>query len=144
MINAKVHYSSATDLWETPQHLFDLLDSEFHFEVDVCAIKDNAKCRNFFSPEENGLLQEWSGVCWLNPPYGREIRKWIQKAYESSLDGATVVCLIPARTDTQWWHRWIMETGAEIRFLKGRLKFGNSVNSAPFPSAVVVFRAKHE
>jgi len=131
-------FSSATAEWETPQALFDRLHKEFDFEVDVCALPQNAKCANYFSPEIDGLSQKWQGVCWMNPPYGRSIGQWIKKAYESSLSGATVVCLLPARTDTAWWHDFCMK--GEIRLFRGRLKFGNSKNSAPFPSAIVIFR----
>jgi phage N-6-adenine-methyltransferase len=134
-----VHFSSETDQWETPQWLFDLLDAEFSFELDTCATAGNKKCPCYYSPEMDGLKQLWKGTCWMNPPYGREIGRWIEKAYESSLAGATVVCLIPSRTDTLWWHGLITKAH-EIRFLKGRLKFGRSENSAPFPSAIVVFR----
>lgn len=130
-------FTSNTDMWATPQDFFDKLNDEFNFQLDVCAIEDNAKCNNFFSPEDNGLQQEWEGICWMNPPYGRVIGDWVKKAYESSLKGATVVCLLPARTDTKWWHEYCMK--GEIRLVKGRLKFGGSENSAPFPSAVVIF-----
>lgn len=133
-----VHFSSKTDMWATPQDFFDRLNQEFHFEIDVCAIQENAKCARFFSPEDDGLKQKWQGVCWMNPPYGREISRWMEKAYESSLGGATVVCLIPARTDTRWWHDYASK--GEVRFVRGRLKFGGHENSAPFPSAVVIFR----
>jgi phage N-6-adenine-methyltransferase len=133
-----IHFSSATDLWATPQDTFDALNAEFGFQTDVCALAENAKCRNFYTPEQDGLAQNWRGTCWMNPPYGRQIGKWMRKAYESSLTGATVVCLVPARTDTAWWHDYAMR--GEIRFLRGRLKFGGSKNSAPFPSAVVIFR----
>jgi len=88
---------------ETPQGLFDILNEEFHFELDVCATSENAKCKKYYSPAEDCLKQEWKGICWMNPPYGREIGKWMKKAYESALAGATVVCLVPARTDTAWW-----------------------------------------
>jgi len=128
-------FTSNTDLWSTPQSLFDELDKEFHFTLDVCATDENAKCERYFTKEDDGLSQEWKGVCWMNPPYGREIGKWIKKAYESR---ATVVCLIPARTDTAWWHDYVMKA-KEIRYIRGRLKFGGSKNSAPFPSAIVVF-----
>jgi phage N-6-adenine-methyltransferase len=138
MTNLAVHFSSATDMHETPQDLFDTLNLEFNFSLDVCAVAENTKCSIFFSPEQNGLIQEWSGVCWMNPPYGRDIKKWIKKAYEASLKGATVVCLVPARTDTAWWHDYVMR--GEIRYIRGRLKFGKAVNSAPFPSAIVIFR----
>jgi phage N-6-adenine-methyltransferase len=132
-------YTSNTDMWATPQDFFDKLNEEFGFEVDVCAVAENAKCQKYFTPEMDGLKQKWTGVCWMNPPYGRQIRKWVKKAYESSLKGATVVCLLPARTDTKWWHDYCMK--GEVRLVKGRLKFGDGKNSAPFPSAVVVFGA---
>jgi len=138
MSNLAVHFSSKTDEWETPQWFFDKLNAEFHFELDVCATPENAKCARYFTPEQDGLKQEWRGVCWMNPPYGREIGKWVKKAYESALEGATVVCLVPARTDTAWWHDYCMQ--GEIRFVRGRLKFGNASENAPFPSVVVVFR----
>jgi phage N-6-adenine-methyltransferase len=134
-----VHFSSRSDDWATPQWLFDLLDAEFGFTLDVCATADNAKCRHYFSPEMDGLKQDWRGVCWMNPPYGRQISRFVEKAHQSALQGATVVCLLPARTDTTYWHR-VIAHAAVIRFLKGRLKFGGAPNSAPFPSAVVVFQ----
>ena len=134
----KVHYSSKTDLWETPQTFFDMLNAEFAFTIDVCAIPENAKCREFYTPEQDGLKKEWRGRCWMNPPYGRVIGDWMKKAYESALGGALVVCLVPARTDTKWWHNYAMK--GEIQFLQGRLKFGGAKNSAPFPSAIVIFR----
>ena len=131
--------SSNTDLWETPQDFFDKLNEEFHFDLDVCALPENAKCEKYFTPEQDGLSEEWHGTCWMNPPYGRKIGAWVQKAYETSVHaGGTVVCLLPARTDTAWWHDYVMK--GEVRFIRGRLKFGGSKNSAPFPSAVVVFR----
>lgn len=130
-----VHFSSKSDLWSTPQELFDQLNQEFSFTVDVCATRDNAKVESFFTKEVDGLVQDWGGQrCWMNPPYGREIGKWIKKASESEF----VVALLPARTDTKWFHDYIYGK-REIRFLRGRLKFGVSQNSAPFPSMVVVF-----
>ena len=130
--------TSNTDLWSTPRDFFDDYNAIYQFDVDVCATAENALCAKFYSPEDNGLSKEWHGVCWMNPPYGREIGKWMKKAYESSLHGATVVCLVPARTDTAWWHDYAMK--GNIEFIRGRLKFGSSKNSAPFPSAVVVFQ----
>jgi len=132
-----VHFSSKTDLWATPQDFFDKYDAIYRFELDVCANADNAKCKRYFSQQDDGLIQEWQGVCWMNPPYGRAIKDWVKKAYESALNGATVVCLLPARTDTAWWHDYCVK--GSIEFIRGRLKFGGSKNSAPFPSAVVVF-----
>lgn len=140
-MNTGVMFSSKTDLWSTPQEFFDTIDSEFHFTLDVCALPENAKCKHYFTPEIDGLSQLWNGVVWCNPPYGREIGKWVQKAYNSALNGDAdvVVMLLPARTDTRWFHEYIYNK-AEIRFVKGRLKFGGSANSAPFPSMVVIFR----
>lgn len=135
-----VHFSSKTDMWETPQWLFDRLDEYYHFNTDVCAVEENAKCGHFYSPEQDGLSREWAGVCWCNPPYGRDIGKWVKKAAESA---ATVVMLLPARTDTAWFHDFCLKYG-EIHFLRGRLKFGGAANSAPFPSMIVVFKLDTE
>ncbi|MDE8676422.1 DNA N-6-adenine-methyltransferase [Priestia aryabhattai] len=133
-------FTSKTDMWATPQSFFDKLNTEFDFEIDVCATTENKKCEKFFTPEMDGLQQEWKGICWMNPPYGRGISHWVKKAYESSLNGTTVVCLLPARTDTKWWRDYCMK--GEIRLLKGRLKFGGSAHNAPFPNAVVIFGEK--
>jgi phage N-6-adenine-methyltransferase len=133
-----VHFSSETDLWATPQDFFDKQNAIYNFTLDVCATDDNAKCKKYFTKNDNGLNKEWHGVCWMNPPYGREIKQWMHKAYKESLKGVTVVCLVPARTDTVWWHDYAMK--GNIEFIKGRLKFGNAKNSAPFPSALVVFK----
>jgi phage N-6-adenine-methyltransferase len=140
MGTGSVHFSSKSPEWETPQPFFDTYDAEFGFEIDVCATPGNAKCPTFFSPGDDGLSQPWAPlVCWCNPPYGRAIRHWVEKAHTESQKGATVVCLIPARTDTSYWHDFIFPW-AEVRFIRGRLKFGSSKNSAPFPSAVAIFR----
>lgn len=136
-----VMFSSKTDMWATPQAFFDALDKEFHFELDVCATRENAKCGLYFTKDDNGLAMPWGHrTCWCNPPYGREIGKWVKKAYESSKQGATVVMLLPARTDTAWFHDYIYYRATEIRFIRGRLKFGGSKNCAPFPSMVVVYK----
>jgi phage N-6-adenine-methyltransferase len=137
-MNTVSHFSSGTDLWSTPQNFFDSLDVEFKFEIDVCASPDNAKCKRYFTEQDNGLLQRWEGVIWMNPPYGRKIGDWIRKAYESAQEGATVVCLIPSRTDAGWWHDYCMK--GEIRFVRGRIKFSGSKWNAPFPSAVIIFK----
>ena len=134
-----VHYSSRSPEWSTPQWLFDALDGEFGFTLDPCATTTNAKCATFFTAVEDGLAQDWRDhVVFMNPPYGTVIGRWMAKAYEAARAGATVVCLVPSRTDTHWWHRHAMK--GEVRLLRGRLKFGDGKNSAPFPSAVVVFR----
>lgn len=140
-MNTDLMFSSKTDLWSTPQELFDALNEEFHFTLDVCALPENAKCERFFTPEIDGLLQPWNGRVWCNPPYGREIGAWVRRGYLAAKSNVAevVVMLLPARTDTRWFHEYIYKK-SEIRFLKGRLKFGNSQNSAPFPSMVVIFR----
>lgn len=101
-MDTEVMFSSKTGEWETPQDFFNKLDDEFRFEIDVCATRMNAKCTEFYSLERNGLLPAWTGKCWMNPPYGRGIGAWVKKAYDSSLTGSTVVCLLPSRTDTTW------------------------------------------
>lgn len=143
-MNTDVMFSSKTDLWETPQDLFDRLDAEFGFDLDACALPQNAKCAAYYTPEQDGLSQPWDGVVWCNPPYGRNIGKWVQKAHEENRrNNNYIVMLLPARTDTRWFHDYILGK-AEIRFIRGRLKFGGSKNSAPFPSMVAVFRPKME
>ena len=143
----KVHYSSNSNEWATPQDFYDRLNKEFNFNLDPCSTKENAKCDKFFTIDDDGLSQSWTGHnVFMNPPYGREIKFWIEKALKETLisgERTVVVCLIPASTDTQYWHDYIFNKAKEIRFVKGRLKFGNGLNSAPFPSAVVVFDSKH-
>ena len=135
----KVHFSSKTSEWETPQALFEALDAEFHFTLDPCATPENAKCGRYFTKEIDGLAQSWAGeTVFMNPPYGREIGKWVRKAFEEWRRGATVVCLLPSRTDTAWWHDYCMKA-TEIRFIRGRVKFVGGKYAAPFPSAVVIF-----
>ena len=140
-MNSELMFSSKTDLWATPNDFFDKLNDEFRFTLDPCSTHENAKCYKHFTEEENGLLQDWGNeVVFCNPPYGRQIKDWVKKSYEESQkDNTTVVMLIPARTDTIYFHEYIYHK-AEIRFIKGRLKFGNAKNSAPFPSMVVIFK----
>lgn len=135
----RVYWSENHVEWSTPLQLFRELDYEFHFDIDLAASADNAKCARYYTKEDDALSQEWTGVCWLNPPYGRDLKSWIRKAYESALNGATVICLVPARTDTGWFHDYALK--GEIRFLRGRLGFSSTRRGrAPFPSCVVVFR----
>ena len=136
----KVLFSSASEEWATPQEVYDKLNEEFRFTLDPCATEDNAKCATFFTKQQNGLLQNWEGHrVFCNPPYGQIIYQWVKKAFEESQKPNTkVVMLLPSRTDTRWFHDFIYNK-ATIRFLKGRLKFGNSNNSAPFPSMIVIF-----
>ena len=143
-MNTDVMFSSATDNWSTPQDFFDNLNDEFHFTLDVCADETNHKCEHYYTKEIDGLSRPWIGTIWCNPPYGRKIGEWVRRAYISAQIGsATVVMLLPARTDTRWFHEYIYnKPNTEIRFIKGRLKFGGCKNSAPFPSMVVIFRSK--
>ncbi len=128
--------------YETPQEFFDNLNREFKFNLDVCAISENAKCSKFFSPDQKALSQGWHGVCWMNPPYDKSISLWLKKAYEASQKGSTIVCLIQGRSsDTKWWHDYVMKA-SEIRYIKDRLHFGiNKIfNRSNISSIVVVFR----
>lgn len=142
MPRPSVHFSSETVEWYTPPEVFEPLHEEFKFTLDVCAADLRcAKLIHYFSPSDNGLLQTWAPQrCWMNPPYAREIKHWVKKAAES---GTLVVGLLPARTDTAWWHDWVMGR-AEVRFMRGRVKFmkpnGTRASSAPFPTAIVVWR----
>jgi len=136
----KVYHRSHREDWETPPPVFAEYDQEFHFTLDVCATTSNAKCARFFSPEEDGLMQAWgAGVCWMNPPYGRNIGRWLEKAYCSALAGATVVALVPSRTGTAWWHAWIVGK-AEVRLRQGRITFVDAPHPAGFDSAAVIYR----
>ena len=140
----KTLFSSNSLEWATPREFFRKLDSEFNFDLDPCSQIHNALCAKFYTPEDDGLIQNWEGAtAFVNPPYGRGIGDWVKKAYEEGCKpNTTVVMLIPSRTDTRYWHDYVMRAD-EIRFIKGRLKFGGGSNSAPFPSAVVVFRNEH-
>lgn len=131
-------FKSIRQDWSTPKSLFDELDREFHFQLDVCANSKNAKCKKYYSEEVNGLVQDWAPrTCWMNPPYGPDLKTWMKKAHEEARKGAAVVCLVPARTDTIWWHEYALK--GEIRFIKGRIRFDNGTGRATFPSCVVIF-----
>ena len=134
----KAAFSSAKHDWETPQAFFDQWNERYQFELDAAASPKNAKVGNYFTEEDDALTQHWKGTVWCNPPYGRQIGQWVKKAYEESQRGAVVVLLIPARTETRWWHEYVTKA-IEIHFVKGRIQFGNSGGNAPFPSCVVVF-----
>lgn len=132
-------FSSESGSWETPQWFFAALDNEFHFTLDVCASMDNRKCKVFYSIHQDAFRLQWRGTCWMNSPYGRGIGRWLEKAKRSAVENdATVVCLVPSRTDTAWW--FDHARFGEVRFLKGRLKFKGAPTSAPFPSALIIFR----
>jgi len=133
-------YSCRTDDWPTPQAFFDQLNREFKFTLDPCASAENAKCRWFFTREDDGLKQNWrSHRVFCNPPYGKTMRDWARKCYEASQGGALVALLAHARTDTRWFHDWVYGKADEIRFVRGRLKFGDGPQSAPFPSLIAIF-----
>lgn len=145
-MNTEVMFSSKTDQWATPQAFFDELNEEFSFTLDPCADEFNHKCEKYFTKEQDGLVQDWGGeTVFCNPPYGREIPLWVKKCYDEVRSGGcpVAVMLIPARTDTRWFHEYIYGK-AEIRFIKGRLKFGESANSAPFPSMLCVFKKERK
>ena len=144
-MNNKLMFSSDKEDWETPTWLFNKLDKEFKFTLDPCCTEKTAKCKLYYTKKENGLIKSWDkNIVFVNPPYGKEISKWVRKSYLSSEHGATVVMLIPSRTDTNWFHNYIYNKPfVEIRFLRGRIKFlqnGKLINSAPFPSAIVIFK----
>jgi phage N-6-adenine-methyltransferase len=134
-------FSSDSIEWETPQWLFDLLDDRYHFSLDVCATKENAKCWNYYTEQDNGLKRKWSGVCWCNPPYGREIGDWVDRAAQQIKYKRVqwIVMLLPCRTDTKWWHRSVQPAALSIRFIEGRLKFVGAAGAAPFPSVIAVY-----
>jgi phage N-6-adenine-methyltransferase len=125
--------------WETPQALFDQYHAEFGFTLDVCALPENAKVAQHYTPQQDGLQQPWAGVCWCNPPYGTVIGRWVQKACDASHAGALVVCLLPSRTGSGWWQRYVLPY-AEIRYLDRRIKFVGAPSSAPFDSTLAIFR----
>ena len=135
--------SSKDMSWATPQEWYDYLNLEFKFTLDPCSIPETAKCARFFTPKDDGLSQSWEDErVFMNPPYGRELPKWMKKAYdEARQHGALVVAFVPARVETQWWHRYAVKA-SEIRFPIGRVKFAGATASAPFPIAVVVFRPR--
>lgn len=136
----KAHYSSEKQTWETPQDFFNKLNDIFNFNLDACAEDETAKVDNYFTIEDDALIQDWKGVVWCNPPYGREQIKFINKGLsEHRKHGSTIVFLIPARPDTKVWQDIIFKNASQVCFIKGRLKFGNSKDSAPFPCALVVF-----
>ena len=135
--------SSKTNEWETPKVFFDKLNDEFHFTLDPCCTTLTAKCKKYYTASEDGLIQDWnSNVVFMNPPYGGHTGDWIKKAYEESKKGAVVVCLIVSSTDRSYWHDYIFPYAAQIRFLRGRIKFGTAKSTAPFASAIIIFDKK--
>lgn len=141
MNTTKGIFSHATDEWETPQDFFDELNRIYHFDLDVCATEQNAKCKRFFNSKQDGLKKSWGGATiWCNPPYSNII-EWCRKATEEQQNGTTTVMLVPARTDTKWFHQYVWQKpNVDVQFVRGRLRFGGSNQNAPFPSMVIVFR----
>ena len=138
-MNTDALFFSKSESWSTPIDLFNKLNDEFGFTLDVCADSENTKCERYYTKDDDALLQSWVGICWMNPPYGLQIIAWMKKAHhESAVNGSTVVCLVPVRSDTAWWHDYAMK--GDIRFIRGRLYFSESKNAAPFPSAIVIFQ----
>lgn len=138
-------FSSRSVEWPTPQAFFDALNAEFHFTLDPCATPENAKCPLYFTEQQDGLAQDWSGHrVFCNPPYGRAMPLWVRKCHEASQAGALVVLLAHARTDTRWFHDWVYRKADDIRFVRGRLRFGGASVSAPFPSLVAVYRPAND
>ncbi len=136
-----VLYSSRSEEWPTPHAFFDVLNAEFKFTLDPCATPRNAKCTSYFTRREDGLVQDWRRHrVFCNPPYGKAMRAWARKCYEASRAGALVVLLAHSRTDTRWFHDWVYGKADELRFVRGRLRFGDGKQSAPFPSLVAIFR----
>ena len=131
-------FESKRQDWETPDSIFNPLDAEFGFTIDVCATEQNKKCSLRYTEKEDGLSQDWTQwiACWMNPPFGEQ-GKWVKKAYEEAQKGATVICLLPARTNTNWWHDYCMK--GEIRFIRGRVKFKGAEHGLPQPLAIVIF-----
>jgi phage N-6-adenine-methyltransferase len=139
-MNQTAAFLSQRQDWETPQTFFDHFNNRYGFTLDACATAENAKCENYFTPEDNALTRRWAGVVWMNPPYGHGLGKWVEKAYQESRRKGVdeVVCLLPASTDTTWWHDYVMKA-RHIILIRGRLRFGGSSSNAPFPSCVVIF-----
>ena len=138
MRNVAAMMASGRDDWETPPGIFEPLHAEFGFTLDVCASAESAKCADYFTLDDDALSRPWIGVCWMNPPYGKQIGAWMRHAWHAAQAGATVVCLVPARTDAHWWHDYAMQ--GEVRFVRGRIRFMGAPHNAPFPSAIIVFR----
>ena len=134
-----VQFTSKGIDYETPSDIFDPLDDEFHFTLDVAASHTNAKCDNYYTEEDDALTQSWIGTCWMNPPYGRALRRFVKKAYESAQCGSTVVCLIPVRANTKWWHQYVMRA-SEIRLINGEVKFVGHERGLWWAMCIVVFK----
>lgn len=138
----KNSFKSKSVEYSTPIEIVEPLKKEFNLQLDVCATNHNNKCKKYFTKEQDGLKLDWNkyGNCWMNPPWSRELKKWVAKAYEESQKGITVVCLLPVRTNTIWWHKYIIDTKTEVRFLKGEIKFNGMEKGLWLPCAIVIFK----
>ncbi len=141
MVDFDKRFISNTVEWETPPNLFNPLNDEFGFTLDVAATIENAKCEKFWTIQDDGLKMPWNGTCWLNPPYGRDVPKWLERALTESYHGTIIVALVPARTNTKWFHDLCLKV-AEVRFVCGRPKFGDSDHGLPLPLAVIIYRPR--
>ncbi|GAI17513.1 unnamed protein product [marine sediment metagenome] len=138
-IGRKNIFKSESTEYETPKEIFEPLQKEFDLRLDVCATKENAKCELFFTKEEDALSKDWNENFWMNPPFSRNLKKWVQKAYEESEKGVTGVLLLPVGSNTLWWHKYIIDTKAEVRFLKGEIKFSNQKRGLWLPFAIIIY-----
>jgi phage N-6-adenine-methyltransferase len=141
-MNHVAAFMSRKQDWTTPRPFFDYWNTRYNFTLDAAAEPHNALCDRYYTTEDDALTQDWEGTVWVNPPYSAGIGKWVGKAYEEARKGATVIMLIPARTETRWWHTYVMQA-AEVVLIKGRMRFGGSPINAPFPSCVVIFNPWH-
>lgn len=139
-------FNSKSQEYETPKDIFEPLQEEFNMKLDVCATEHNAKCENYFTKEQDGLTKDWNsfGNFWMNPPFGRALKKWVAKAFEESQKGVIGVCILPVRSNTLWWHKYIIDTKQEVRFLKGEIKFSDCKRGLWLPFAIVIFRVRRE
>jgi len=137
-------FKSESEEYETPKEIFEPLQKEFNLQLDVCASSSNHKLDNYFTKEDDALTKDWHkhGNFWMNPPFGRQLKKWIQKAYEESTKGVIGVSILPVRSNTNWWHELIIDVGAEVRFLKGRIKFNDCIKGAWLPFAIVIWKSE--
>ena len=133
-------FKSKSEEYETPLYIFEPLQKEFNLKLDVCATEKNSKCKLFFTKEDDALTKNWNKNFWMNPPFSRNLKKWVQKAYEESQKGVIGVLILPVRSNTNWWHKYIIDTKAEVRFLKGEIKFSNYKRGLWLPFAIVIFK----
>ena len=137
-------FKSESEEYETPKEIFEPLQKEFNLQLDVCASSSNHKLDNYFNKEDDALTKDWhkQGNFWMNPPFGRQLKKWVQKSHEESQKGVVGVSILPVRSNTLWWHKYIIDTKAEVRFLKGEIKFGDCKRGLWLPFAIVIWKSE--